>query len=289
MFSNQDNIDYKHKALKYKAKYLELKKQFERMNIGGNNVPVWYSQFEEELREIYDAVYRSYHDVIFTGSGVIAYLLKELEMYDELEGFKPNDLDFLYRSKLGESNPNMIMDYKIKQGQEHATSVTFILNKDSTKFIKSFDVSRTEPRTKSFNFKGINFINLNTLKSEYKPDFGTPKERVEKDKYKIDLIDKIIQKIGSEGRLNEFGLADNITVRDTKRKTRSLFGDDDNNDNDDVGITDTDDFMNRNFGSRFNNLNDFDSSSFESPKKKSYTKSTGLFGYESDDEKISTS
>lgn len=265
------NIDYKQKALKYKAKYLELKKQLEKMNIqNGGMVPEWYPQFVSELREIFGAVNNSYPDIVLTGSGVIAYLLGELRMYDELADFKPGDLDFLYKSKLGASNPDAIGDYRIKPEQKNETSVTFSLTNDLPKYIKSFDVSKTNPNLKSFNFRDIEIIDLNRLKGDYRPGFETPEERIEADRNKMNLIEKIIQQIGREGRLNEFGLADNITVRDTKRKTSSLFG----YESDD----DTDNFMATNFGSR---LGDFDS-----PKK---SKSSGLFGSDDDDEKISDS
>lgn len=264
------NINYKQKALKYKTKYLELKKQFDRMNIqNGGMVPEWLPQFKTELKEIYNAVSNRYPEVVLTGSAVIAYLLGELEMYDELVNFKPGDLDFLYKSKLGASNPDMIGDYKIKPEQKNESSVTFnLVSSNSPKYVKSFDVSKVNPNLKTFKFGGIEIIDLNRLKGDYKPSFETPEERIESDKNKMNLIDKIIQQIGREGRLNEFGLADNITVRDTKRKTSSLF--DSDNDMDD----DTDNFMNTNFSSRFEDFN--------SPKK---SKSTGLFGYESDNEK----
>jgi hypothetical protein len=264
------NIDYKQKALKYKAKYLELKKQFEGLNIqNGGIVPVWYPQFENELREIFNDVSNRYPNVVLTGSGAIAYLLKELGMDIELSNFKPGDLDFIYKSRVAERNPIMIGDYKIKSGQEYESSVSFILDKQLPKYIKSFDVSKTNPNIKSFKFNGIEIIDLNRLKSDYKPSFETPEERIDKDRYKMELIDKIIQRIGREGRLNEFRLDDNVTVREViKRKPSSLFGNDDTDDDD------TDKFMSRNLSSRYGDFN--------SPKK---PKSNGLFGYDSDDEK----
>lgn len=269
------NIDYKQKALKYKAKYLELIKQLEKMSFqNGGMVPEWYPQFKSELEEIFRAVNNRYPDVVLTGSGVIAYLLGELEMYDEFVNFKPGDLDFVYKSKFSVQNPDAIGEYKIKPEQKNESSVTFSLSNDVPKYIKSFDVSKTPPNLKSFNFRDIEIIDLNRLKGDYRPGFETPEERIETDRNKMNLIEKIIQQIGREGRLNEFGLADNITVRDTKRKSSSLFGYESDDEIDD----DTDNFMNTNFGSR---LGDFDS-----PKK---SKSSGLFGYESDDEKISDS
>jgi len=258
------NIDYKQKALKYKAKYFELKKQFEKINTqNGGIVPEWYPRYENEMREIFNNVSDRYPNIVLTGSGAIAYLLKVLEIDEELYTLKPEDLDFIYKSRVTEPNPKIIGDYKIKQGQENESSVTFILNTTDNKYIKSFDISKTNPNLKSFNLGGIEIINLNRLKSDYKPSFETPKERIEKDKYKIELIDKIIQRIVMEGRLNEFGLDDNVFMIDTKQKKPSLFGDDD-----------TDKFMAVNFGSR---LKDFDS-----PKK---PKSSRLFGYDYGDEK----
>lgn len=255
------NTDYKQKALKYKIKYLELKKKMNKQEIIGGKIPEWYDKFESELYEIYNSINNNYPDVILTGSGAIAYLLKQLEMEDELENFKPGDLDLIYRSRTRVLNPTTIRttfgNYEIKSGQENESSVTFISNdKNSSNFIKSFDVSKV-PDVKSFSLNGIEIINLNRLKFDYVPDFTTEEERKEKDLYKISLIEKIIYKIGTKHRLDEFGLGDNITRRDPKRKSTSagLFGDDSDDD--------TDIFMNNNFG--------YDIST---PKK---TKLTGLF------------
>ncbi len=239
------NTDYKYKALKYKAKYLELKRQFTNLNINGGNIPVWYNQFENELKELFTSVSNNYPEVFLTGSGMIAYLLKKLEMYDELENFIPNDLDFYYKSKMSKPNVRTINDYKIKPNQITESSVTFLLDSDKPNFIKSFDISKTSPNAKSFNLDNVELNNLNNLKSDYKIDFGTPEERIEKDKYKIKLIDKIIQKIGLEGRLEEFGLGDNITKREPKRKM--LFDSDNTDDSIDMNL-DTSDFMASNFG-----------------------------------------
>lgn len=173
-------------------------------------LPNWYLQFEVELKEMFNLVSNIYPNVILTGSGSIAYLLANLKMYEELENFKPNDLDFLYKARIGEPNRKTIGDYEIIQDMEQETSVTFILGKNSLKYIKSFDITKTFPKTKSFELNGIEIINLNTLKSDYKPDFGTPQERIEKDKYKIELIERIIQKIKIEGKTNHFGLDNNI-------------------------------------------------------------------------------
>jgi hypothetical protein len=244
------------------------------MNIQiGGMVPEWYPQFVSELREIFRAVDDIYPNVVLTGSGAITYLLGELGMYDELVDFKPGDLDFLYKSRLGKHNPDAIEDYKIKPEQKNESSVTFSLSNNTPKYIKSFDVSRTNPNLKSFNFGDIEIINLNRLKEDYRPGFETPRERIESDRNKMNLIEKIIQQIEREGRLNEFGLADNITIRDTKSKSISLFGyetDDEDNEDDD-----TDNFMARNFSSR---LEDFDSS-----------KKSSKFFDSDDDEKISDS
>jgi hypothetical protein len=266
------NIDYKQKSLKYKVKYLKLKKLFEELNIQtGGILPIWYPQFENEMREIFYNVSNRYPNVVLTGSGAIVYLLKELGMDDELNNIEPGDLDLIYKSRLAEPNPEIIGNYKIKPGQEYESSVTFVSTEDN-KYIKSFDVSKTNPNIKSFKFNGIEIIDLNRLKSDYKPSFETPEERIEKDRYKMSVIDKIIQHIGREGRLNEFGLDDNMFVKkDMRHKTSSLFG---NDDDDDIDNDDTDKFMAGNFSSRF--------TEFDSPKK---PKSSGLFGYDSDDEK----
>lgn len=221
-------IDYKNKAIKYKLKYHNLKNKMMKLNFIDNNIPEWYLKFQDELNEIYTFVSNYYPNVVLTGSGAIAYLLSVFKLYDELLNFKPNDLDFIYKARIAKPNPKIINNYKIKSGQENESSVTFILNEDKDKFIKSFDVSRTSPNIKSFNLNGIEILDFNTLKSYYKPGFETPEERIEKDKYKISLIDKIINKIGEERRLNEFSLDYNITERKKSNfKPKTLFDDDD--------------------------------------------------------------
>lgn len=80
------------------------------MNIKGGVTPDWYPQFESELYDIYNKVSNIYPEVILTGSAVIAYLLKNLDLEDEFLNFKPNDLDFLYKSNIAEHNPNKIDD-----------------------------------------------------------------------------------------------------------------------------------------------------------------------------------
>lgn len=258
------NINYKQKALKYKTKYLELKKQLDKLNIqNGGVVPEWYPQFEIELREIFNNVNGTYGNVVLTGSGVIAFLLAELEMYEEFENFKPRDLDFLYKARVSAQNPINFGDYKITKDQEQESSVTFSLeDENSPRYVKSFDISKAHPNLKSFNFKGIEIIDLNRLKGDYKPSFETPEDRKDADENKMKLIDKIIKKIGEQGRLNEFGLDDNVTVRNSNNNKRPLFG----YESDD----DTDDFMNKNSDSTFN---------FYSPKKLGI-----LFGDDSDNE-----
>ena len=52
-------------------------------------VPEWYPQFKTELEKIFLLIINNkYLDVVLTGSCVIAYLLGELRMYDELIDFK---------------------------------------------------------------------------------------------------------------------------------------------------------------------------------------------------------
>lgn len=269
------NIDYKHKALKYKTKYLELKKELNKLNISGG-IPEWYDNFEHELIMLFNTVNNYYPNVVLTGSGAIVYLLKHLEMNDELDNFMPNDLDFLYKSRIWIKNPTIIEGYKIKQGQENESSVTFILeNNNISNFIKSFDISKID-NIKSFNFNGIEIINLNRLKSDYKPDFMTDEDRKESDMYKMNLIEKIIRKIHDEGRMNEFGLGDDITLRKPKRNIRTLFDDFNDDSNDD---------SNNSLIERINNDDNIISSplsyNFTSPKKPK----SGILFDDSDNEK----
>ena len=72
-------------------------------------------------------------------------------------------------------------------------------------------------------------LNFNSLISYYTTYFFHEEDRIEKDTKKKELLKLIIQKIGEQGRLNEFGLDDNVTRRSTI-KPKSLFSDDDDDD-----------------------------------------------------------
>lgn len=187
---------------------------------------IWYDDFETELYEIYKTLNNYYPNVVLTGSAAIAFVLKHLEMNEELVNFKPNDLDFYYVSKLRNTNVYCVEtkfgDYNIKPNQINESSVTFeSSNTHSDNFVKSFDISKINNLNK-FNLNGIDIINLKSLRSGYLPDLFTDEDRIEKDNYKIKLIDKIIDKVISDGKLHEFGLDDYVTTR-----KKNLFSIDD--------------------------------------------------------------
>jgi hypothetical protein len=236
-------IDYKKKALKYKVKYLELKKQLMKMNLGGK--PEWYDQFETELKNIFKLVkdkenYKKFdivtYDIkypILTGSAAIAFVLNYLHMDDELDkldenGVKPNDLDFLYFSGLDITNPDTIGEFRIKPEQKFEKSVTFELRPhDPSRQIQKFDISNTAPTTKSFVIDGVEIVNMETLKRIY--ENNTDDSRRVTDNYKIQLIEKIIKEIKKdERRLKEFGINEDVTkIRGDGKKLSFFRGYDD--------------------------------------------------------------
>ena len=241
------NIDYREKAQKYKLKYLELKKNFNQ--IGG--LMPWYTGFEQNLRSIYTYVNNHYSNdkpVALTGSGAIVFVLNKLQLnqhdllniitnagFINIDDIKPNDLDFVYQSYTVIPNDEKVINgnFKLSKPNQHQTSsVTYILTDPTNTAwnIKSFDVSKVD-RANSFNLDGINVLNLNSLISYYTPDFFHEEDRIEKDTKKKELLKLIIQKIGEQGRLTEFGLDDNVTRRSTI-KPKSLFSDDDDDDDD---------------------------------------------------------
>ncbi len=261
--------DYKEKALKYKIKYLELKKKMnESKNIKLGGRPQWYNNFSRELEQIYSSVnttyYTSQSDVVLTGSGAIAYVLNYLNMnmdLDQLEanGINPHDLDSLYSSRTGIPNPDSILNYYINPAQKRETSVTFSLSESNPNYnltyIKSFDVSKVE-KVKSVKLGNINVINLNSLKGFYTPDPFDEPERKEKDLFKKNLIEKMIKFIYDNNRIHEFGFDEFVSSRFSKpTKSSGLFG------------PDSDD--------------EFTSSRFSKP-----TKSSGMFGPDSDNESM---
>lgn len=233
-----NNDYYKKKAIKYKLKYLDLKNKLGLL--GG--IPVWYNKFESELFDIYRLVQNYYTTTtkpILTGSGAIAYLLNYLHMDTDLDNLmeldiNPHDLDFLYISNTGLSNPDSLGIFNINPAQKRETSVTFKINSEtSNNYIKSFDVSKIN-KINYFELNGINIINLKSLSSFYTSDFLDDDEKINKDKLKKDLIEKIIKKINDDNRSGEFGLEPiNLPRIDNKRS--GLFGSD--SDDEDYSIS----------------------------------------------------
>jgi hypothetical protein len=114
------------------------------MNLTQEKEPEWYQQFETELKTIVELVknendYKTWNRdtdkmkyPILTGSAAIAFVLKYLGMYEELEklevnNVKPNDLDFLYFSDSDTINPDTIGEFRINPKQKLEKSVTFEL------------------------------------------------------------------------------------------------------------------------------------------------------------------
>jgi len=269
------NTNYKEKALKYRLKYFELKKQLDASNFQTGGDPTWYATFDQELKNIYPLVNGSYGDVVLTGSGVIAFLLKKLNMNKQLDDLElndlnPHDLDFLYVSRLGARNPDTLGDYNLNQAQKSASSVTFKLQDGiPDRYIQSFDVTKI-PNVKSFDLDGLQIINLNTLKGFYRPEHGDNDAFKEKKLAKNLLITNIIEKINTDNRNAEFGL---VKEEPTSRYVPIRFGlgpgpmfsDDSDQENDD-------ETSNKKPRGLFGDMSDDDE-----PKK-------GLFGDMSDDD-----
>ena len=244
------NFNYKEKALKYKLKYLNLTQQLLSRQIfrGGSLVGGMssedYNKFSLELCTIYNAVSGSYTtndgEPVLTGSGAIAFVLKQLGMEDDLSSLSsndinPHDLDFLYISpKLSLRNPSSIINYEIDPAHKTASSSKFLLPETyagyNARYIKSFDVTKTS-KVKSFNLKcgdsNIKIINLKRLKEYYKDN--TNESRFEKDNLKIQLINKIIQIIKDKGLEEQYGL---ITESSEPKGTGSSMFDSDDDDDD---------------------------------------------------------
>lgn len=246
------NINYKEKALKYKLKYLNLKKQlsnqqrFKGGSLIGGMSDEDYDKFSSELCTIYNAVSSSYTtddgEPVLTGSGAIAFVLKQLGMEEDLASLSgndinPHDLDFLYISpRLALRNPSSIINYDIDPAHKTASSAKFLLPETyagyNARYIKSFDVTKTG-KVKSFNFKcgdgDIKIINLKRLKEDYEDNM-----RDEKDELKIQLINKIIQTIKTRGLEEQYGLSTESS--EPQRKGSSMFGPDSEDENDDFVI-----------------------------------------------------
>jgi hypothetical protein len=235
------DIDYKLKAAKYKTKYLNLKKQLESHNLMGGGHEEWYTEFDAQLKEIYTDVNGVYGDegnkIILTGSCIIAYLLKYLNMTTELDTLnielRPNDVDLLYNSEKKIINrPTIGGKYNIlKESQETEQSATYNLI-DNTKYIKSFDITKYG-NIKTFVLDGIRIIDLYVLRDSFyrNEDFEDSEETKIKKGKKRTLINQIIEQVKLKGLEEAFGLK-KVETPNTAPKGSSMFGPDSDDEGD---------------------------------------------------------
>lgn len=225
-------------------------------SITQNPLPDWLGKFLDELKDIYHlvkGVSNYQHQIwdeetdveypVLTGSGAILFVLYYLvikygfeDMKIEISKFltkctRPRDLDFKYPgNSCNIKNPIQIGNFHIKSSQLSASSATFELQTStSDALITSFDVIRINPGKKFFEIDGIRIVNLNTLKADYR-DFDDDPSRAQKnDSYKIELIERIINKINTEHLIHEFGFDNYVSkpprrfFRDLENQTPNLF------------------------------------------------------------------
>lgn len=219
--------------------------------MGGGNHEEWYPKFSTELVDIYNAVdakYRGEDDkVIFTGSGVIAYMLKYLDMIEPLnklmdDNLNPHDLDFVYdtgkgkdRKEIRQSAREMDIGgaiYNLRGGDDNRgnSAVNFDIDEANTsKYVRSFDVTKNrDGHMETFILNNIRMITLDALKSKYSdPDF----EKQEAAQKKVIIINQIIEQVKLKGLEEAFGLK-KVETPNTAPKGSSMFGPDSDDEGD---------------------------------------------------------
>ena len=184
--------NYYLKYLKYKNKYLLLKKQF-----GGED-----DKRIMEMKNIYNSVkYHQGENIYLTGSmalyTIVYFLNKNLddnkiEFPDDL---LPNDVDILIQAKRQRELINIKKINNFERTNSMAQkSITLINESDSELIFKSFDLSleRFVHSRKYYEIEGIKVLDLETIKSFYKEDDDVAKNKL-KNELKIKLIDYLLR------------------------------------------------------------------------------------------------
>jgi hypothetical protein len=187
------NKSFYHKYLKYKNKYLELKKQ-----LGGEE-----DMRIIEMKKIYNSVKELFGENIYiTGSmaiyTIVYFLNKQLDENNKIQfpdELLPNDIDILIQAK----RQRELIQVKqintfVRTNSMPQKSITLIDTSDSELIFKSFDLSleRFLHSRKYYEIEGIKVLNLESIKSFYKEDEDVAKYK-QKSEMKIDLIDYLLR------------------------------------------------------------------------------------------------
>jgi len=161
-------------------------------------IPVWYTEFEHNLRNTYTNVKSYTGNLVLSGSSAIAYLLKELNMITELNlmnDHPPKDFDFMYNEK-DISYPN-IVGFK-KSTTELVDSITYNKQNTTSKY-NSFDLIYYPNRTpiKYITINNIDILCPNRLLMIYQDKvsgwYGGERNE-EFDTKRLKLLEQIINK-----------------------------------------------------------------------------------------------
>ncbi len=185
--------NYYLKYLKYKSKYLLLKKQF-----GGED-----DKRIIEMKNIYNSVkYHQGENIYLTGSmalyTIVYFLNKNLDDDNKIkfpDELLPNDVDILIQAKRQREliNIKKINNF-VRTNSMAQKSITLIDTSDSELIFKSFDLSleRFVHSRKYYEIEGIKVLDLETIKNFYKADEDVAKNK-QKYEMKINLIDYLLK------------------------------------------------------------------------------------------------
>jgi len=169
--------------------------------------PLWYNQFDNEMKFIYNTVKQYTGNLTLTGSAAIAYMLKYLNMNTELNTMtKPNDLDLLYVDvRIDHPNiPNFT-----KSTHSPVKSITYTRQTiNDPNSINSFDLMFIPKDDSIYNvsLNGISVLHPKKLLNGYKLDLHDDidaRRNNDEDKKKIDLLEKILLKINNDATLSQ--------------------------------------------------------------------------------------
>lgn len=217
-------MDYKTKYLKYKLKYLNLKKQM----AGAEARPTFESIFNEDFFNIYYGLKAKYDKVVLTGSrGILLHLFNSSL---EMPLIETNDFDFLISQPRNEiSATTELIDGLTKQ-VFYINGVKFISKQNSPErsmtFISptlSFDISNVSQKilNQSININGIDVLNVKTLLDIYQEEDFVPPEKQSLYQQKIKILQLLnkssLDESYDESPVKRSRFADSTPPRDGRR------------------------------------------------------------------------
>lgn len=191
---------YYHKYLKYKKKYLDLKKNIQQMNGSGEKISLSILDLKiNYIINIYNEVKKSFNNIYLTGSSAIlllAYSNNNIDLYLNGDLELPNDVDIITQGDYIHKKTILINNNILNNNNNNPVRSTTFSNSNM-----NIDISTQERinRYISLNIKDniINIIDLNIIIDDYEENLHLENKNIKKKQYdeiKIKLLYDLIKK-----------------------------------------------------------------------------------------------